>query len=524
MNRNSSLVSSRLSVRHPSLKFHPSPPSQRHLGFALDVSASRRVHQKMIQQAPRRSKSSLLHLACSATVLLCLGALSAFAAPPNIVVFISDDHTMRDSSVYGSKEIATPHMDMIAAAGMTFDRAFAPSPSCAPSRGALLTGLMPARNGAEPNHSEPRADIKKLPAYLQELGYEVVAFGKVGHYKQTEHFGFDHFEHTGYHEDIAILAALEWLRNRTSTKPLALFVGSNWPHVPWPLTVEGHDPAALTIPGNHVDTPATRLFRGKYYAAIGRMDAELGAVWQLAQEKFGKNLFFQCFADQGAQWPFGKWCLYDDGIRTPLITVWPGHIAPGTRTSAMVSLIDVLPTLVEVAGGQAPEGLDGRSFKKVLLGETDHFRDLIFSTHSGDGNMNVFPSRCVRDERWKYILNLHPEFKFTTHITETSGDDGNYWKSWVQKAGVDPVAAAKVHRYQERPREELYDLQNDSLEEHNVAADPANDAVLKKMREALEAWMKQQGDQSKIYGSPKLLSAPANPEKDSKAEKDSEKD
>ncbi|HEY2342447.1 MAG TPA: sulfatase [Chthoniobacteraceae bacterium] len=448
------------------------------------------------------------HLAGWLAACLCLGALSAFAGPPNIVVFISDDHTQRDSSVYGSKDIATPHMDMLAAAGMTFDRAFAPSPSCAPSRGAILTGLMPARNGAEPNHSEPRAEIKKLPAYLQELGYEVVAFGKVGHYNQTAHFGFDHFEHTGYHEDIAIPAALEWLRNRTSTKPLALFVGSNWPHVPWPITVEGHDPAALTIPENHVDTPATRLFRGKYYAAIGRMDADLGQVWQLAREKFGTNLFFQYFADQGAQWPFGKWCLYDDGIRTPLITVWPGHIAPGTRTSAMVSLVDVLPTLVDVAGGHTGDDLDGRSFKKVLLGETDHFRDLIFSTHSGDGNMNVYPSRCVRDDRWKYILNLHPEFKFTSHITEVAGEDGNYWRSWVEKAKADAAAATKVHRYQERPREELYDLHDDSFEEHNLAEDPANAPVLKRMRAALEDWMKQQGDQAKIYGKPILLSAP----------------
>src|SRR5262249_34236506 len=85
----------------------------------------------------------------------------------------------------------------LAAAGMTFEMAFAPSPSCAPSRGAMLTGLMPARNGAEANQTQPRAAIKKLPAYLQELGYEVVAFGKVGHYNHTAEYGFDHVEHTG---------------------------------------------------------------------------------------------------------------------------------------------------------------------------------------------------------------------------------------------------------------------------------------------------------------------------------------
>lgn len=429
------------------------------------------------------------------------------ATLPNMVIFISDDHTLRDSSVYGAKDIITPHMDKLAAAGLAFDRAFAPSPSCAPSRGAMLTGFMPARNGAEPNHSEPRADIKKLPAYLQELGYEVVAFGKVGHYAQTADYGFDHYEHINYHEDIAIPAALEWLHDRKSNKPLCLFIGSNWPHVPWPLTKEGHEPDALNVPTNHADTPVTRRVRARYYAAISRMDADLGLVYQLAQEKFGTNLFFLHFSDQGAQWPFGKWCLYDDGIRTPMIAAWPGHIAPGTRTPAMVSLVDVLPTLVEVAGGKPPTNLDGHSFANVLLGKTNEFRDYIFATHSGDGNFNVYPSRCVRDSRWKYILNLHPEFKFTSHITEVPGDDGAYWKTWVQHSKTNPAIADKVHRYQERPREELYDLQNDPFEEHNLAGSPENAPVLSRMRAVLEQWLKEQGDQLKVYGEPTLLNA-----------------
>jgi N-sulfoglucosamine sulfohydrolase len=105
----------------------------------------------------------------------------AQAQKPNIVVFLSDDHSLLDSTVYGSKDVKTPAMERLAHAGMTFDRAFVVSPSCAPSRAALLTGLMPVRNGAEANHSKPRPEIKKLPAYLKELGYEVVSFGKVSH-------------------------------------------------------------------------------------------------------------------------------------------------------------------------------------------------------------------------------------------------------------------------------------------------------------------------------------------------------
>src|SRR5688572_4163807 len=159
-------------------------------------------------------------------LLVVAAAVSAsYAAPktkPNLVLFISDDHGYADSSVAGAAEFHTPNLQQLADAGMTFTHAFAASPTCAPSRAALLTGLMPARNGAMLNHQPPRTDVKKLPAYLKELGYEVVAFGKVAHYKQGQHYGFDHFSHDGFHDDQCVPAAIEFLKRRTSTKPLCL--------------------------------------------------------------------------------------------------------------------------------------------------------------------------------------------------------------------------------------------------------------------------------------------------------------
>ncbi|HUP81368.1 MAG TPA: sulfatase, partial [Pirellula sp.] len=319
------------------------------------------------------------------------------AASPNIVVFLSDDHTITDSSLYGSTEIQTPNMERIAAEGMTFDRAFVASPSCAPSRAALLTGLMPSRNGAEANHAKPKPEIKKLPAYLQQLGYEVVAFGKVGHYGQTKEYGFDLARHLGYHEDIAVPEALNWLKQRTSGKPLCLFVGTNWPHVPWPAA-KAFEPDNVQIPVRHVDTAETRAARTKYLEAVRTMDRELGEVYDLAREKLGKETLFIHTSDHGAQWPFGKWTLYDSGIRTPLIVIWLGKIAPGTRTQAMVSWVDLLPTIVAAAGGSMDEDLDGRSILPVLLGSETTHRDAIFAVHSGDGNFNVYPSRSMRTE------------------------------------------------------------------------------------------------------------------------------
>lgn len=411
----------------------------------------------------------------SALALLGLAQALHAAAParPNLVIFLTDDHTLRDSTVYGAKDVRTPNMMRLSQAGLTFDRAFVASPTCAPSRGALLTGLMPVRNGAEPNHAKPRAEIKKLPAYLKELGYEVVAFGKVSHYGHTGDYGFDHWAHDKYHEDVAIPNGLKWLRERKSTKPLCLFLGTNWPHVPWPADGEGHDPAQVNLPPTAIETQKTREVRARYYAAVARMDTELGEAYETAYKVLGENTFFMTTSDNGAQWPFGKWSCYDAGIRTPLIAVWPGRIAKGVRTDAMVSWIDILPTLVDLGGGAAPQGIDGR--------------------------MNVYPTRSVRTDRWKYIRNLYPEFYYSTHVDLVQEGNGpGYFGSWLEKAKTDPAAAALLKRYHEHPAEELYDLAADPFELKNLAGDPKCAAQLAAMREDVTAWMKANGAENRM--------------------------
>lgn len=435
----------------------------------------------------------------------------AEAALPDIVVFLSDDHTLRDCSVYGSTEIPTPNMARLAAAGMVFDRAYVASPSCAPSRAALLTGLYPANNGAEPNHSRPRAEIKKLPAYFHDLGYQVVSFGKVGHYKQTPEYGFDIARHFTYHEDIAIPRAVAWLKQRKSTKPLCLFVGTNWPHVPWPEDTEA-DPESLVVPPTHVDNPTTRQWRSRYIAAVKAMDDELGMVYDAAREVLGEDVFFLHTSDHGAQWPFGKWNLYQDGIHTPLIVSWPGHVAAGTRTDAMVSWIDILPTLVDVAGGDVPTGIDGYSFLPVLEGQATAHREAIFTTHSGDGNKNVYPTRSVfTADGWHYIQNLHPEFLFTSHVTSHPADSG-YWQSWVESAKTDEQARQRVEAYQVRPAEELYDAEGDPWQLTNVAGQPEQAERLDTLRGLLDGWMRETGDTRTVFGKPTLIEARAGDE------------
>lgn len=438
-----------------------------------------------------------------AFVFLLTTCLGLATERPNICVFLTDDQSQLDASPYGEKTIRTPNMQRLADEGMTFERAYVASPSCAPSRAALLTGLMPARNGAEANHSKPRTEIKKWPTYFQELGYEVVAFGKVSHYKHTADYGFDHFAFDGFHQHEAIPAAVDYLKNRKTEKPLCFMVGSNWPHVPWPETAVGYDPAQLSLPAKSVDTPKTREWRARYASAVTKADEELGVIMTAVKQYLGEKTLILFSADHGAQWPYGKWNCYESGVKVPLLVSWPGVIKPGSRSQAMVQWTDFLPTLVEAAGGKPPADIDGKSIIQVLRGETAIHRTEVFTTHSNDGRFNVYPMRAVRNERWKYIRNLHPEFAFTSHIDlPVKLGQRDFFATWET---ADPAA---VQRYHQRPADELYDLQTDPNEEHNLAHDPAHAGELQKLRGTLDQWIASQGDKLSVFEAPRLLSDP----------------
>jgi arylsulfatase A-like enzyme len=258
-----------------------------------------------------------------------------------------------------------------------------------------------------------------------------------------------------------------------------------------------------------VDTPATRAWRARYAAAVTKADNDLGQVLDAARAHLGTNTLVLFSADHGAQWPFAKWNCYEAGVRVPLIVTWPGVVKPNTRTAAQVSWVDFLPTLLEAAGGKPLRSLDGRSFLPVLQGRRRAHRDRIFTTHTGDGNWNIYPIRAVRMGDWKYIRNLHPEFAFTTHI-DLPGNLGQraYFSSWEAAAQTNSQSAAIVQRYHARPAEELYNLATDPHEQHNLAADPAHTSRLKRLRRELGNWMCAQSDQGTVAGQPRPLGNP----------------
>ena len=417
---------------------------------------------------------------------------------PNILLIIADDQTWRDSGCYGHPDVKTPNIDRLAAEGMRLTHCFTATAMCAPTRQQLYTGLFPVRNGAFPNHSRVYDGTRSMVHHLRALGYRVGLCGKK-HFGPPDSFPF---------ENVGRKKIPEFLR-RKPDEPFCLVYCSHSPHLPWKEgDASAYDPAALTLPPYLVDTPETRKALTRYYAEVTDFDREVGEYMQhVADAGAEKNTIFLYTSEQGAQFPHGKWTCYDVGLRTALVVRWPGRVEAGSVSGAMVQYVDIVPTLIEAAGGEptridtgrpdarGERGFDGRSFLGVLLGKTDTHRDVVFGVQTTRGiivGSDCYPVRSARSRRYKYIRNLNHETAFQNTLIE---NDKTYWPSWVEKAKTDPKAAYLVRMYEHRPAEELYDLEKDPWELENLAGDPALADVQADLARRLDDWMAQQGDE-----------------------------
>jgi N-sulfoglucosamine sulfohydrolase len=424
----------------------------------------------------------------------------------NIVLFVADDLGVNDTEPYGNKVVKTPNLSKLSQQSLLFTRAFAASPTCGPSRSSMLTGLMPIRHGAHGNHSGVKEGTKSLVHYLQPLGYTVAIAGKY-HIGPEDIFSFErvsktnvpepgHEQKPGLNYDLNMAPVDQWISKQQKDKPFMLVVADHSPHVIWPEKPT-YDPATIDIPAKHIDTRETRVARARYYTDISKMDDNLGKLLaSLDRHGLAGNTIVIFTADQGPQWPFAKWSLYDDGIKVPLLIRWPGTIKKAGKTGALVSHVDLLPTLMEAAGGKAPEGIDGSSFLGVIKGQLNTHRTTAFATHTGDRMINRAPARMLRTSQFKYILNLAPEILYTTHMDLAKDHDGGreYWDSWREKSFTDKHAAAVLWRYHNRPKEELYDMIADPLELHNLAADAKYVKHIGQYRKEMADWRKGQND------------------------------
>jgi len=414
------------------------------------------------------------------------------ASKPNMVFIIADDCTYRDIGCYGG-QARTPHIDKLATEGMRFTRCFQAAPMCSPTRHNIYTGLYPVKSGAWPNHTRAYPHVKSIVHHLRPLGYRVTQTGKT-HINPRTVFPFENFG-GGKNPDMKYIDRL-FAETAKGGKPFCLFACSNEPHSPWNKgDASAYPPAKVKLPPYLVDTPRMRSDFSNYLAEITYYDSQVGEIVGLL-EKHGlsKNTLVMVVSEQGNGFPFAKWTCYDHGLQSAMIVRWPGKVKAGAVTDAMVEYVDVTPTFIAAAGGKPIKGLDGKSFLPVLRGETQTHKQHVFgimTTRGINNGTDAFAIRSVRDTRYKLILNLNHESKFTNACTASPA-----FKSMVAKAAAgDATAKRLVHAYHHRPAVELFDLKTDPLEMTNLAGQTDLKKVETHLRAELAAWMKAQGDE-----------------------------
>ena len=422
---------------------------------------------------------------------LLLGRLCAAEEKPNLVFIIADDCTFRDVGCYGG-QAKTPNIDKLATEGMRFTRCFQAAPMCSPTRHNIYTGIYPVKSGAWPNHTRTYSHVKSVVHQLKPLGYRVTQTGKT-HVGPREVMAFENFG-GGKNPDMKYVDKL-FGENADGGKPFCLFACSNEPHSPWDKgDASVYPPEKVKLPPYLVDTPVMRETFSRYLAEITYYDDQVGQILNLL-DKHGlrKNTLVMVVSEQGNGFPFAKWTCYESGLQSAMVVRWPGKVKPGSVTDAMVEYVDVTPTFVDVGGGQPVAPMDGRSFLPVLLGETNKHKSHAYGIMTTKGIINGTPAyaiRSVRDERYKLILNLNHESKFTNACTKSKE-----FKSMVAKAeGGDATAQKLVHAYHHRPAVEFFDLETDPLEMKNLAHLPEHGKRITRLREKLNFWMEDQGD------------------------------
>lgn len=418
---------------------------------------------------------------------------------PNVIIIMADDLDSRQLSCYGGQNIITKNIDALASQGLKFNQMIASEAICIPTRASLFTGLYPVRHGAYQNHKPVNNNLKSVGHYLGDLGYKVALTGK--NHVTTPKTVFPFQIIPGFQPN-CVATTDEYSLDSIKTfitqkdKPYCLFVMSINPHAPWTVGDPSEfNPDKLKLPAHWVDTKITRNDFCRYLAEVRRLDNQVGDLMNLLRETGqDKNTIVIFLGEQGPQFPGGKWTVWDNGVKSSMIVKWPGKIKPSSETQAIVQYEDITPTLIDIAGGNAIAGLDGKSILNVIEGKTDKHREVAYLLHNNRPEGPPYASRGVRDDHYKLINNLNSDTNYFIKYMMNPNSDKLAWASWLKKAETDPQAKMRTLRISNRPAVEFYDIKKDPYELNNLASKKEYQTMIKKYDAKLKEWMIQQGD------------------------------
>lgn len=449
---------------------------------------------------------------------------SAFSPKPNILLMLSDDHSVPHLGCYGGSNCKrfnlTPHIDALAAAGMRFDRAYTAAPQCAPSRISIFAGRSPVGLGVTRFAQPARPDVPFFTDVLRENGYWTGLDGRHQHLdgrqRDSEHVQetlsalgmrsldarFDHFVRSARTkgDDLArvsvrVAAALDKV---PAGKPFFLYFGFNQPHRGFGDDHEGIDPAKLHLPPDWPDLPEVRVDYARFLAEVRDLDAGVGSVMSLLASRGLEDSTLVIFmGDNGEALLRGKGTLFNRGTHVPLLVRWPGVVTPGSATSVLVSGVDLAPTILAAAGLDAPLGMTGLSFLPELLGEEFSGRSHVFAErgwHWGpvtrtDG---LDLSRSITSRGHRYIYNALPDRSYTP----VDMPENEAWQGVqaAHRAGTLSRLHDRLYFRNPRPVLELYDLEADPYELENLAGQVEMRSIELSLRLELERWMIRESD------------------------------
>jgi N-sulfoglucosamine sulfohydrolase len=399
---------------------------------------------------------------------------------PNILYIHSHD-TGRYVQPYGYA-IPTPCLQKLAEQGVLFRKAFCAAPTCSPSRASLLTGQYAHCNGmlGLAHRGFSLYDYKHHLLYtLRGVGYHTALIGEEHLSKDPTTIGYDHVVKVeGHQSHIIAPTAIEILHNGLS-QPFFLSVGFFETHREFLKPSTPRDAKYALPPAPLPDTPQTRLDMGAFKASAWELDQGMGAVLDaLDAQGLSENTLVICTTDHGIAFPGMKGNLTDHGIGVMLIMRGPGGFTGGKVYDALVSHIDIFPTICDLLQIDHPNWLQGTSLLPLLGEKVDQLHDAIFAEVTYHAAYE--PMRAVRTPRWKYIRRFdHHLGPVLPNCDDSPSKDVLIRYGWKERS---------------RPLEQLYDLIFDPNEASNVANDLSVAMVLEEMRTLLDDWMEETND------------------------------
>ena len=270
---------------------------------------------------------------------------------PNFIFYISDDQDYLDYKIYGNNLIESSAVSKIAEEGIIFNNAYTSQAICSPSRSQLLTGLNPIKNGSYANHLPVKSSVFSITKYLKEIGYDVYLAGK-SHVKPNTVFNWTHYFPLKNRRYFQINKLKDQIRN--SKKPYCLFIASTFPHEPY---IDNGDYTLDDIFKLPFEDSIKNTKTG-YYSNVKIDNDQLNEIINTVDSVDDNTAFFY-IADHGIS---GKWGIKENGLRIPLIIRWPKVIKPNIKSDALINIVDIMPTVLDIAGAKIPQDLDGRSF------------------------------------------------------------------------------------------------------------------------------------------------------------------